>query len=125
MQRSTAKNWAELWGFSGRQEGGIMWSRDIKIMMMKPTETADLRKWEFRYSEPTAGTQHGTELGPLYMGKSCVTLPVCGALGSGIRIYPWYMNFFFLSPFPWWDTLFGLTLDTGKRYWALCQLDIP
>ena len=47
--------------------------------------TLDLQLWSL----------HESKLGPLHMGHSCLVGFLCGAPGSGTRIYPWYIIGFF------------------------------
>ena len=56
-------------------------------MMRKPTETANLSLWELRNSGLT-GSQHGTDLGLLHLGGSCVAWSFVGHLGVGQRPVP-------------------------------------
>ena len=60
-------------------------SKGVKTMTRKPIETADLSLCKFTDSGPTAGSHHGTDPGPLYLGDGCVAWFFCGAPGSETR----------------------------------------
>ena len=56
------------------------------------------------------------------MGDSCVAGAVCGATGSGARIYPYCLYWLFGAHSLWRDTL--LSLDIEGRTLVLPQSDI-
>ena len=50
---------------------------------------------------------HGTYLGPLLVSNSCVAC----FIGSGIRIYPWYMRWLLETHSLWWGACSILVLS--------------
>lgn len=59
---------------------------------------------------------HGTHLGPLYVGDSCVVWSACGAPTSGIKTCPWLLSCLSGTYSPCWAAL--SSLDAGGRAWS-------
>ena len=55
----------------------------VKIMIGKPTKTADLSLWELTSSRVTARSLHETDLGSLHVGDSCIAWSVLGPFAVG------------------------------------------
>ena len=53
-----------------KREEGLYEQGEVKTMMRKSIETADLSSWELTDSRLIAGSLHGNKLGPLPVGNS-------------------------------------------------------
>lgn len=115
-----SEHWDKLWEFS-QKEGWVLYEQ-VGFWL---GNSQRLLLWDCGSSwilNQHLGSRLGTDIGPLYLGNSCVTSSFVGPLRVGPGICHWCMSWHFGTYLLWWDAL--PILDVRGRSLVLPQLDI-